>query len=89
VLFDLAVFLSTKLPVVVHDTILFKNIENHSVAYLVDVYKSAEKQSFVALDEIYKYGEATAELLRSKSVIQLGDNNVLFVKDWRKKRQAE
>ncbi|MBN9663660.1 MAG: DUF2326 domain-containing protein [Acidobacteria bacterium] len=87
VLFDLAVFLSTKLPVVVHDTLLFKNIENHSVAHLVNIYQSVQKQSFVALDEIYKYGEVTAELLRSKSVIQLDDNNVLYIKDWRKKKQ--
>jgi hypothetical protein len=85
--FDLTVFLATKLPVVVHDTLLFKNIENDSVAVLLSVYMKTGKQSFIALDEIEKYGRSTADLLRSKSVIQLDDSHVLYVKDWRAQKQ--
>jgi len=83
VVFDLTVFLATKLPVVAHDTVLFKNIENDSVAGLLRVYMETAKQSFIALDEIEKYGAPTAELLRQRSVVRLDDEHVLYVKDWR------
>jgi uncharacterized protein YydD (DUF2326 family) len=84
VLFDLTVFSSTQLPVVVHDSVLFKNIENDSVARLLRVYSETAKQSFIALDEISKYGPEAEELLQSRTVIRLDNANVLFVKDWRR-----
>jgi Uncharacterised protein conserved in bacteria (DUF2326) len=85
VVFDLTIFLATQLPVVAHDSLLFKNIENDSVARLIQVYRKTDKQSFIALDEIAKYGAATAEVLRQRSVIKLDDGHVLYVKDWRKR----
>jgi hypothetical protein len=84
-LFDLAVFRATRLPVVAHDSILFKNIENDSVSKLIDVYVQSDKQSFIALDEIKKYGAAAAEALRAHCVLQLSDDAVLYVKDWRRR----
>ncbi len=84
ILFDLTVFLNTKLPALAHDSILFKNIENDSVARILDAYKSTSKQSFIALDEISKYGSDAAAVLRSHSVVQLDSTNVLFTKDWRR-----
>lgn len=82
--FDLTVFEQTQLPVIVHDSLLFKNIENDSVARLLHVYTQTDKQSFVALDEIEKYGPNTAMFLRENSVVQLDDDNVLYIKDWRR-----
>jgi len=84
ILFDLTVFLSTQMPVLAHDSVLFKNIENDSVARLLEVYLSSDKQSFIALDEVAKYGAETEALLRQNSVVQLDNRNVLFVKDWRR-----
>jgi Uncharacterised protein conserved in bacteria (DUF2326) len=54
VLFDLTIFLLTRLPILVHDTVIFKNIENDSVSRLLPVYLDTSKQSFIALDEIEK-----------------------------------
>jgi hypothetical protein len=84
VVLDLTVFLATRLPLVVHDSLLFKNIENDSVSRLLTVYQQTQKQSFIAIDEIEKYGANAASLLQERSVIQLGNENVLFTKDWRK-----
>ena len=81
---DATVFLSTQLPVLCHDSILFKNIENDSVAALLQVYLRSEKQSFVAIDEIQKYGAEAAGILRERSAIQLDNAHVLYIKDWRK-----
>lgn len=83
-LLDLAIFETTKLPFVIHDSFLFKNIENESVARLIDLYVSLGKQSFIAIDEIEKYGKKAEITLMQKSVIQLTNDQVLYVKDWRK-----
>lgn len=85
VTFDLAVFLLTVLPAIVHDSILYKNIENDSVARLFKVYAETKKQSFVAIDEIAKYGKETVDLLNARCVLRLSNDSVLYIKDWRKK----
>lgn len=83
VLFDLTVFLLTRLPILVHDTVIFKNIENDSVSRLLPVYLETLKQSFLALDEIEKYGPETTALLHKHRVLQLDTKNLLYIKDWR------
>ncbi|MFN4119218.1 DUF2326 domain-containing protein [Acidovorax sp.] len=88
VLFDMAVFRATSLPTIAHDSVLFKNISNDSVARLVALYANNPKQSFIALDEIHKYGFATALMLQKHSVIELSDQAVLYVKDWRPNRPS-
>ena len=84
ILFDLAVFETTSLPFVIHDSVLFKNIENAAVARMVDLYLSLGKQSFIAIDEIKKYGDHVAKLLIKNRVISLSNDKVLYKKDWRK-----
>lgn len=84
ILLDLAFLEVTALPFLVHDSVLFKNIQNDAVAKLIDLYESTGKQTFIAIDEIEKYGDVAEKKLKGKKVIQLNDNNVLYVKDWRK-----
>lgn len=84
VLFDLSVFEATSLPFIIHDSFLFKNIENDAVAKMIDIYVSSGKQSFIAIDEIKKYGEKAEKTIRDNMVIQLTNDEVLYVKDWRK-----
>jgi hypothetical protein len=83
VLFDLTIFLLTRLPILVHDTVVFKNIENDSVSRLLPVYLETAKQSFIALDEIDKYGPEAAALLIEHRILQLDTKNLLYIKDWR------
>lgn len=80
---DLSIFDTCSLPFLIHDTPLFKNIENDTVGRLLKQYVDMGKQSFVALDEIEKYGEEAARLIMNRCVIKLSDNSVLFDKDWR------
>ena len=76
-------FLLTRLPILVHDTVIFKNIENDSVSRFLPVYLETSKQSFIALDEIEKYGPETSAFLTAHRVLQLDTKNLLFIKDWR------
>lgn len=84
ILLDLAFLETTVLPFLVHDSVLFKNIQNDAVAQLIELYEATGKQTFIAIDEIQKYGEVAEKKLTNKKVIQLDNENVLFVKDWRK-----
>lgn len=85
VIFDLAIFALTDLPILIHDTPLFKNVENQAVAKFINEYLKFEKQSFVALDEIKKYGTEAEELLLENIVTQVSNDRVLYIKDWRKR----
>lgn len=82
-LFDLTVLRETELPLLIHDSLLFKNVENDSVAKLLDLYPETEKQSFIAIDEIGKYGDDAAAFLRKRAAVQLDNDNLLYDKDWR------
>lgn len=82
ILFDLAVLSETKLPFLIHDSVLYKNVENNAVANLIKIYASFSKQSFIAIDEIGKYGEAKTTLLNNE-VIHLTSNNVLYIRNWK------
>lgn len=84
VIFDLAIFYLTDLPILIHDSPLFKNVENSAVANLVDEYCQFERQTFITLDEVEKYGSKAAAMLRRQSVLKLDRSHVLYIKDWRK-----
>jgi hypothetical protein len=81
---DLAIFGITKLPILIHDTILFKNIENSIIEHIVNIYNQQEKQVFISIDEVNKFSKETAEILEKKHVLKLSYDKTLFVKDWRK-----
>lgn len=84
ILLDLAFMEATALPFLIHDSVLFKNIQNDAVAKLISLYESTGKQVFIAIDEIEKYGEVAELKLKKKKVIKLNNDNVLYIKDWRK-----
>ncbi|MGA4495113.1 DUF2326 domain-containing protein [Vreelandella venusta] len=84
VVLDLAFLDATCLPFLIHDSVLFKNIQNDAVAKLIDLYEEAGKQVFISIDEIHKYGDFAEEILSERKVVKLDNENVLYIKDWRK-----
>jgi hypothetical protein len=85
VLFDIAVLRTTSIPTFIHDSLMFKNVENEVVAHMAAVYATLDRQVFVAIDEIEKYGKPAGDLFTQHAVLRLSDSKVLYVKDWRKK----
>ena len=83
-LFDWAVFKLTLVPFLIHDSLLFKNIENEAVARMIKMYSELGRQTFIAIDEVQKYGEEIEEIVKNHTVLSLSNSNVLYVKDWRK-----
>jgi len=88
VILDLSILKTSNLPFVIHDSLLFKNIENSAVSSMISQYNTLNKQSFIAIDEIVKYGSNASECLLSNSVIKLDENNTLFNKVWKKQVSA-
>lgn len=81
--FDLVILKLTNLPILIHDSILFKNVEDFSIDKIIEQYNSEEKQIFISLDGISKFHKKSIEILKSKKVIRLNDTRKLFNKDWR------
>jgi len=84
VIFDLAILELTQLPIIIHDSPLFKNVENNAVAKFIGEYRRSNKQVFISLDQIKKYGTKAASELRSLCVLQLDRSNVLYTVNWGK-----
>jgi hypothetical protein len=81
---DLTIFTVTKLPILIHDTMLFKNIENSVIEHIVNIYDQQKKQVFISIDEINKFSKEIKETLEKKHVLKLSCNKTLFIKDWKK-----
>jgi hypothetical protein len=87
--FDLAIFSLTSLPFIIHDSILFKNIQIPAFDSLVELYNSFSKQSFIAIDEINKFSPKTVKTLKEKLSIQLSEKKTLFILNWKIKKAEE
>ncbi|RXJ85359.1 DUF2326 domain-containing protein [Arcobacter cloacae] len=85
IIFDLAIFDLTNLPLLIHDTVVFKNIGIDTMESLISLYNQNSKQIFISLDEHKKYKNILT-ILEDKKVIKLDTNNTLFTKIWKDKK---
>jgi len=85
VMFDLAILNISKLPILAHDSILFKNVGNDIMENLIEYYNTFEKQIFIALDEHTKYKNVLG-ILEIQKVIKLDSKNTLYKKIWNDKK---
>ncbi|MBQ6979641.1 MAG: DUF2326 domain-containing protein [Clostridia bacterium] len=89
VVFDLAIAHLTKLPILVHDSVLLKQISDEGVGNIINQYINCKKQVFVALDKQDSYNEETSALLEQYAKIKLFPNGgELFGRSWGKKHES-
>ena len=82
IIFDLSILELTVLPMLVHDSILFKDIGNKRIERLIKYYTTHDKkQIFIAIDEHKKYTNVV-EVLEKNKVIKLDKTNTLYNKIW-------
>jgi hypothetical protein len=81
--FDLSILKLTQLPFIIHDSILFKNIEDPAVDKILRKYSSFSKQIFIALDGINRYDPESKIILEKANVLSLSESRKLFDRDWR------
>lgn len=83
VVFDLAVLKLTKLPVLVHDSVILKQISDDAIEQIIMLYSSFGKQVIIALDKQTSYGEKTTKLLNDGAVLKLAPGGEeLFGRSW-------
>lgn len=93
ILFDLAVLQLTRLPAVIHDSTIIKNIADEPVEAIMRIYASTAtwgKQVFIAFDKHGSYSEITQEIVNDHTVAELGPGSLsLYGRTWNKKYQQE
>lgn len=84
IIFDLAALRKTALPLLVHDSPVFKQVEDYAMPKILELYEqSAPKQVFIAFDKADSYGEEAKAILDRTKVLSLSSGgNELFGKSW-------
>lgn len=83
VVYDLAVLSLTKLPILVHDSVVLKQISDDAIEKIIELYSSCGKQVIIALDKQDSYSEKTSRLLGESAVLRLSSNGQeLFGRSW-------
>ena len=82
--FDLAMLSMTKLPMAIHDSVIYKNIEVPATVRILRILSAMRsKQIFLSFDEAKKFGPYIERLLRRFTVLKLANDDLLYKKDWR------
>lgn len=85
VVLDLAMLHLTRLPIVVHDSVVLKQISDDAIESIMNQYVASGKQTIIALDKQQSYTPKTSELLENYSVLKLAPNgSELFGRSWGK-----
>lgn len=83
IVFDLSMLELTKLPIIIHDSIMLKHIEDNAIEKILELYTRTNKQVFIALDKKGSYSPKTQTIMQNSVVLQLGsDSAALFGKIW-------
>ncbi|GBU29709.1 ATPase [Treponema sp. R8-4-B8] len=86
VVFDLSILALTCLPVLVHDSVVLKQIADAPLEKILELYQQSGKQIFIALDKVSSYPQQAQNILEQNAVIHLSDNgNELFGRSWNAK----
>ncbi len=86
VVFDLAVMHLTKLPIIVHDSIVLKQISDMALEKILELYNKSGGQIFISLDKQSTYTAKSKKILKEKEVLTLSSNgNELFGRAWGRK----
>lgn len=82
--FDLGMLALTRLPYIIHDSVIYKNIEVAATKRILRILSSIKtKQVFLAFDEAKKFGAQTERLIRRFTVLKLSHDDLLYNKEWR------
>lgn len=90
IIFDLALLRLTELPVIAHDSNIFKNIADLPIDKIMELYNQSKKQIFSAFDKADTFYDVTRDIVHSTKIIELHENGgELFGWSWAKKAARE
>lgn len=87
IIFDLSALDLTVLPILIHDSIILKQVADEAIDKIMELYTSFDtKQIFIAIDKRESYLKKTQDILKDTTVLELsGGGNELFGWSWNKK----
>lgn len=90
VIYDLSVLKLTTLPILIHDSLLLKNIGDAPIQKLLELYCMAGKQIFIALDKSDSYTDTATKILEQSAILRLSkDGQELFGRSWSNVDQSD
>lgn len=79
IVMDISTLQLTALPILIHDSVLLKQISNESIEKIFEIYKSTNKQIFVSIDKDKSYTPHTVEIIKECEVLRISSGgNELF-----------
>ncbi len=86
VVYDLSVLEMTALPILIHDSVVLKQISDEAIEKILFKYKDAGKQIFISFDKKSAYSLKSQQILKETKVLELSANgNELFGRSWSSK----
>ena len=86
IVLDLSILKLTQLPILIHDSVLYKNVSYDATDKIIESYMDIQKQIFIAFDGQKNYSDQTQLVLQQHTIITLGPNEgSLFGKSWTNK----
>lgn len=82
---DMSFLEKTYLPSLIHDLIVFSNIENHAIEKIIKEYSRSKKQIFIAIDKLARYNKETIDIVKNKKFLTLDSEHLAFKKSWKNK----
>jgi len=81
---DMSFIEKTYLPILIHDLIVFSNIEDHAIEEIFNVYATTDKQTFIAIDKLSRFNKKTKMLVKTGEFLSLDSKRLAFKKSWKK-----
>lgn len=86
IVYDLSILELTELPILIHDSVLLKQISDEAIEKILLKYQSSKKQIFISLDKVSSYSDESKKILEDCRVLELSpDGNELFGMSWNNK----
>ncbi|ECI2792831.1 MULTISPECIES: DUF2326 domain-containing protein [Enterobacteriaceae] len=79
---DVSFLHTTKLPIAIEDSIVFKNVEVAAIEKIVNTLNTIDKQVFISLDQLNIYSEKTRSTLRKASFMRISRKYPAFKVSW-------
>jgi len=83
---DMSLLEKTYLPALIHDLIVFSNIEDHAIEDIFSEYSSTKKQVFISIDKTNRFKEKTQKLINDHEFLALDSDRLAFEKSWKKRK---
>lgn len=81
--FDLTIKSLTPLPFFIHDSLIFKQIEDEAIKGIMQIFNDEQdKQIFICMDKLPSYHEDVQKIVKEHQVLKLSFDHPLYGKKW-------